>query len=76
LCYWILKENGHVLSKTTVQHVTRLDTETDDVKAKIIQYDEALSLRLDDENFRLTPDEDNAFFMLDTDGIEDETVQP
>jgi hypothetical protein len=76
LCYWILKENGHVLSKTTVQHVTRLDTETDDVKAKIIQYDEALSLRLDDDNFRLTPDEDNAFFMLDTDGIEDETVQP
>ena len=50
--------------------------ETDDVKTKIKLYDEALSLRLDDENFRLTPDEDNAFFMLDTDGIEDETIQP
>jgi hypothetical protein len=76
LCYWLLKENGQVLSKTTVQHVTRLDLETDDVKAKVKMYDELLTLRLADDNFRIEPDEDNAFFILDMDDINDETVQP
>ena len=36
--------------------------ETDDVKQKVKTYDELLTLRLSDDNFRIQPDEDNAFF--------------
>jgi hypothetical protein len=61
LCYWLLKENGQVLSKTTVQHVTCLDLDVDDVKQKIKTYDGILTVRLDDENFQLNPNNDNAF---------------
>jgi hypothetical protein len=76
LCYWLLKENGQVLSKTTVQHVTELDVQVDTVKARITAYDTALTERLNDANFRIETDEDNAFFTLDMDDMYDDTVVP
>jgi hypothetical protein len=76
LCYWLLKENGQVLSKTTVQHITRLDLEVDDVKAKIKTYDDLLMVRLDDENFQLNPNDCNAFFILDDEDVTNAMVVP
>ena len=34
LCYWMLRENGHVLSCTTVQHMNCLDMSVADIQAK------------------------------------------
>ena len=34
LCYWILRENGHILSRTNVQHMTCLDMSVADIQAK------------------------------------------
>jgi hypothetical protein len=76
LCYWILKENGQVLSKTTVQHVTELDVAVDSIKTRITAYDAALTTRLNDDNFQLDLTDENAFFSLDMDDIYDDTVVP
>ena len=51
LCYWILKSNGQVLARTTVQHVTDDDLRTDATKEKILQFDREVNERLDDTNF-------------------------
>jgi hypothetical protein len=72
LCYWILKENGQVLSNTTVQHVTELDVAVDSIKTRITAYDAALTTRLNDDNFQLDLTDENAFFSLDMDDIYDD----
>ena len=48
LCYWILKENGQLLSRSTVQHMTKEDTIQDENQAKIRDYHMQLNQRLDD----------------------------
>jgi hypothetical protein len=56
MCYWILTKSGQVISTTTVQHVTRLDTTKPEIAACIELFHEAVNRRLDDTNFQL---EDN-----------------
>ena len=43
LCYHILKSNGKVESRTTVQHVTRDDLEQPGTKAQIDSFNTALT---------------------------------
>ena len=53
MCYWILKPNGHVLARTTVQHVPDLDLKKDEVKEKLQDFDNAVAVRLNDHSFLL-----------------------
>ena len=53
ICYWILKDNGHVLARMTVQHIPDLDLRKDDVKSRLEQFDEVITERLQDQNFLL-----------------------
>ena len=69
-------ENGHVLSRTTVQHTTRLDRSVADIQAKVTLYDKNISERLNDDNFQLNPNNDNAFFLLDLDDLYNDTFIP
>ena len=57
MCYWVLKSNGHVLARTTVQHVPEIDLRKDDVKNKLQDFDRIIHDRLQDRNF-LTPNID------------------
>ena len=75
MCYWILKSNGHVLARTTVQHIPDLDLRKDDVKQKLQEFDDALIGRLDDRNF-LLPNIDGMYLEdIDNDINGDETQQ-
>jgi hypothetical protein len=65
MCYWVLKDNGTVVSRTTVQHITIDDLAKDDTARKLHEFDEKVKERLDDTNFQLHTDMDNAFFALD-----------
>ena len=56
MCYWVLKSNGNVLSRTTVQHIPELDLRKDDVKNRLEEYDRVVEGRLMEGNFVL-PDE-------------------
>ena len=51
MCYWILLVSGHVISQTTVQHVTHDELMTTEMAEIIKEYDEDLEKRLDDTNF-------------------------
>eukprot|EP00957_Ditylum_brightwellii_P130672 9968773-Ditylum_brightwellii.AAC.1 len=62
MCYWILTKAGHVVAKTTVNHVTHdeyLDKET---KKQIKEFNEAIDKRLNDDHFK---NNDLAGFYLD-----------
>ena len=80
LCYWVLKENGHVLARTTVQHVTDDDLRTDSIRQRITEYDERINERLNDQNFiDETPDGDmlkNDIFLEDEDPVRQEDEGP
>ena len=53
LCYHILKYNGEIESRTTVQHVTQGDLAKPETKARIDEFNEAVTERLKDDNFKL-----------------------
>jgi hypothetical protein len=53
LCYWIVTDSGQVVSKTSVEHVTRDDYLNEDTKAKVKEFEKKLGECLDDSNFIL-----------------------
>jgi hypothetical protein len=66
LCYWVINDNGNVLARTTVQHVTDLDRKQPETAERIKTFDEALSAKLGDANHEL-PDvvPGSSFFLED-----------
>ena len=38
LCYWVLTETGNIISRTTVQHVTRYESENPKIQHIIRKY--------------------------------------
>ena len=66
MSYWIVTQSGQIVSKSTVEHVTRDDYMNDDIKQKIVEFNDTLEQRLDDTNFVLQGDEES-FFLDDID---------
>ena len=58
LCYWVIKKNGYIEARTTVQHVTDDDAAQPETKSLIEEFDIELNKRLDDTNFQLKDGED------------------
>jgi hypothetical protein len=53
LCYWLITESGKIISRTSVEHVTRDDYLEPDTEKKIKDFNTALEERLDDKNFKV-----------------------
>jgi hypothetical protein len=51
MCYWILNDKGNSLARTTVQHVTILEQQNNDIRNKIEAFTNKLHQQLDDTNF-------------------------
>ena len=52
MCYWVVKCNGQVLSRITVQHVsTELDMKQGAIKESITTFDKALDQVQDDDAY-------------------------
>jgi len=66
LSYWIITNNGKVLSRTTVQHAIRDDYLNMDTKTKIDTFNTEIEARLDDTNF-LTDEAGEAAFYIEDD---------
>ena len=66
MCYWVLKSNGHVLARTTVQHIPDIDLRKDDIKQLLQDFDNEATERLQDHNF-LLPD-GGGMYLEDIDG--------
>jgi hypothetical protein len=64
LCYWLLLSTGHVVARTTVQHVTREDIINPEIKAMTVEFDNSIATRLDDQNFQANVDADT-FYIQD-----------
>ena len=47
--YWILTQKGTVVSITTVQHLTSIEKEIDEVKASVSEFDIEISCRFKEE---------------------------
>ena len=55
LCYYVLTENGDILSRTTVQNVTRLELAVEANAQRFQQLDEGIKTKLNDENHVIPP---------------------
>ena len=57
LCYWLVTETGHLVSKTSVKHVTREDYLKPEIQEQILSFTDKLHEWLDDANFQLEAEE-------------------
>jgi hypothetical protein len=53
MCYFIIKQNGQVISRTSVQPITTLELQTDEVKTLCNDTDTGIHERLNDDNHQL-----------------------
>jgi hypothetical protein len=74
MCCWVINENGNVLSQMTVQHVTQDDIKTDEMKARLEEFDKKLNMRLIDTNFVVENAEMEGFFLDDV-GYADDGIK-
>ena len=60
MSYWVLNKNGSVMSRTTVQRITNLEKQTNEMKANIIEFDGQMRCRFkEDEDLENGGDEPN-----------------
>jgi hypothetical protein len=52
MCFYILVRNGEVVSRSSVQHVTKLEMMQDDIKQKMEAYENEIQGRLQDNAMR------------------------
>ena len=65
MTYWILTRAGHVIARSTVQHITVTNMATDAIRDRVSAFDADLLIRLNDDNFQL--DHPNPVFYLQDD---------
>ena len=70
LSYWLITESGKIISKTSVEHVTRDDYLQADKKQEIEHFNQTLETSLDDANFII--DGEGEFDSLYLQDIEEE----
>ena len=76
MCYYILKSNGNVVSRTTVQRIPEIDRDKDDIKAKMSTFTEEVTESMRAENFVIPETAENAFYLHDKDGDDDVPIEP
>ena len=70
MSYWLITESGKIISKTSVEHVTRDDYLQTDKKAEIDEFNRKLEESLDDANFAI--EGEGEFDSMYLDDIDDD----
>ena len=75
LSYWLITESGKIISKTSVEHVTRDDYLQEDKKAEIEEFNRRLEESLNDDNFVIKGEgEFDSMYLEDIDNDENPGV--
>ena len=75
LSYWLITESGKIISKTSVEHVTRDDYLQEDKKAEIEEFNRRLEESLNDDNFVIEGEgEFDSMYLDDIDNDENPGV--
>ena len=56
MSYWILKKNGYVVSRTTAQRITNLESEISENQLMFSEFDEEIKCRIKDDDFPVDGD--------------------
>ena len=71
MSYWLITKTGKIISKTSVEHVTRDDYLQEDKKAEIEEFNRRLEESLDDANFVIEGEgEFDSMYLDDVDNDE------
>jgi hypothetical protein len=70
LSYWLITESGKIISKTSVEHVTRDDYLQTDKKAEVDEFNQKLDESLADANFAI--EGEGGFDSMYLDDIDDD----
>ena len=60
MCYYVLKANGNVVSRTTVQRIENLDLEKETTKQKTARFNQEIWAMLETDNYTILGTAENA----------------
>jgi hypothetical protein len=77
MCFYVLTQNGEIVSRSSVQHLTQLEIMKDEIKARLEQFDDKVNGQLRNEGFECRHKYENAFYIDDNEGdMEPEEPNP
>ena len=56
ISYWILKSNGYVVSRTTVQRITNLESDISENQLMFLDFDGEIKRRIKNDDFPVDGD--------------------
>ena len=71
MCFFVLAQNGKVLARSTVQHVTRSEEANMEIMARMTKYDVEINGRLDDTDFINYPTKDGEVLLEIEDDVDE-----
>jgi len=74
MCYYVLTDKAQIISRSTVQHVPRVDLMKEEIQQRCQGYDQGIQGRLADNNFIIQHQEQNSFYIEDVGDIEDDEM--
>jgi hypothetical protein len=72
MCFYVLANNGEVVSRSSVQHLTQVEMMKDEIKAWLEAIDNEIHGRLRDDRFECRHEYENAFYIND----EEDDLEP
>ena len=76
LCFYIIKGNGNVVSRSTVQHVTDADMMKEDVRRKVTDLDEGIQRVTEEEGHILETNDEEERRLIETQDDELQGIAP
>jgi hypothetical protein len=67
MCFYVLGNNGKIVSRSSVQHLTQIEMMKDDIKARLEAIENEIQGRLRDDGFECRHEYENAFYIDDDD---------
>jgi hypothetical protein len=74
MCYFVLTNNGRVVSRTTVQHITCTELDSVPIKTLLHSFDANIKETLNDSN-HILPQSDKVFYLDDVQPNEADAVE-
>ena len=74
MCFYVLTQDGKVLARSTVQHLTKAEALTDATSQRLREFELEINGRLDDRDYTMDHQMENAFYIEDIGDITDEEL--
>ena len=75
MCYYVMKANGNVVSRTMVQRIKEVELGKETTKQKTNQFNQEISTIMETKNYTIPENDENMFYIHNKDDNDDNVEQ-